>query len=72
MVASDLIVIKEHRFLSGKFKSGINREFTSEVKPLNPEELLELLKSTDHSAVIHKVLTFFNIDTLLMHAAPIY
>ncbi|KAL4220426.1 hypothetical protein ACF0H5_020829 [Mactra antiquata] len=38
----------------GKFKSGINREFTSEVKPLNSEELLELLKSTDHSGTVHQ------------------
>ena len=39
---------------SGKFKDGIHN-FSTELKPLQPEELLELLKSKDHDGVVEKV-----------------
>ncbi|KAK6180621.1 hypothetical protein SNE40_008637 [Patella caerulea] len=35
----------------GKFKNGITA-FTTDVKPISPEELLELLKSQDHSSIM--------------------
>ena len=41
----------------GKFKDGITKEFSTELKPLSPEELLDLLKSKDHSGEIDKVST---------------
>ncbi|XP_045205485.2 lymphoid-specific helicase-like isoform X2 [Mercenaria mercenaria] len=54
----------------GKFKSGINQDFTSEVKPLCPEELMELLKSKDHCGVVEQgkhgeVLSKEDLDALL-------
>ncbi|XP_052764762.1 lymphoid-specific helicase-like isoform X2 [Mya arenaria] len=39
----------------GKFKRGIDKDFTSEVKPLCPEELWDLLKSRDHSNVVKEM-----------------
>ena len=39
--------------ISGKFKTGI-RNFSREIKPLSPEELMELLKSRDHCKEVHK------------------
>ncbi|XP_052214522.1 lymphocyte-specific helicase-like isoform X2 [Dreissena polymorpha] len=38
----------------GKFKSGIMKDYTPDVKPLSPEELWDLLKSHDHSGVVEE------------------
>ncbi|XP_060582151.1 lymphocyte-specific helicase-like isoform X2 [Ruditapes philippinarum] len=54
----------------GKFKAGITKEFTPEVKPFTPEELLELLKSKDHCGEVDKgkhgeVISQKDLDELL-------
>lgn len=38
--------------LKGKFKTGIYSNFSTELKPLCPKELMELLKSKDHCGII--------------------
>lgn len=54
----------------GKFKSGLKKDFTSEVTPLCAEELMELLKSQDHCGVIEQgkhgqVISDEDLDALL-------